>query len=182
MSEDKADCGCNQPRLKIDGVLVETDFSVRAGGDWDESEHPRDPDGKFGFGGGGGGSAKPSGGKGGDGDKGKEKGKDKGKHPGKGYTKDAYEDDKGVIHTPHCKTPRAHSMKAARSSLTSRARYRCCWTKLGEIAKRMIDKPAEKAPNFNLCNVSVSGTNLFCVGNKEIRRIEMPQLDDQADR
>src|SRR5262249_50673236 len=34
----------------------------------------------------------------------------------------------------------------------------------------------EQAPNYDLCKVSVPGTNLFCVGNKGIPRTEMPQL------
>lgn len=31
-------------------------------------------------------------------------------------------------------------------------------------------------PDINLCNVSVPGTNLFCVSNKGIPRVQMPQL------
>ena len=39
-----------------------------------------------------------------------------------------------------------------------------------------------KAPNFNLCNVSVTGSNLFCAESKGIPRIQMPQLDDKQTR
>jgi hypothetical protein len=42
---------CGKTCLACDGAPAP--FDVRGGGDWDESEHPRDPDGKFGFGGGG---------------------------------------------------------------------------------------------------------------------------------
>ena len=34
----------------------------------------------------------------------------------------------------------------------------------------------EEAPNYNLCNVTVEGTNLFCTESKNINRIHMPQL------
>jgi predicted ABC-type ATPase len=34
----------------------------------------------------------------------------------------------------------------------------------------------EKAPPYNLCQISVPDTNLFCAGNKGITRINMPQL------
>jgi hypothetical protein len=34
----------------------------------------------------------------------------------------------------------------------------------------------EKAPNFNLCKVSIPGTNLYCDGNKGIERGDMPQF------
>lgn len=43
----------------------------------------------------------------------------------------------------------------------------------------MANNPANKGPNapkYNLCDVSVSGTNLFCADNKGITRILMPQL------
>lgn len=44
--------------------------------------------------------------------------------------------------------------------------------KMGEEAKAK----GEKAPNFNLCQVSIPGTNLFCGDNKGIPRSEMPQF------
>jgi hypothetical protein len=34
----------------------------------------------------------------------------------------------------------------------------------------------EQAPNFNLCKVSIPGTNLYCSGNKGIERGDMPQF------
>lgn len=37
-------------------------------------------------------------------------------------------------------------------------------------------KRGEEAPNFDLCNVSVKGTNLFCQESKGIPRVQMPQL------
>ena len=50
--------------------------------------------------------------------------------------------------------------------------------KLAEIAKKMVDLGG-KAPTFNLCNVSVKGTNLFCAESKGIPRVKMPQLTDE---
>ena len=34
----------------------------------------------------------------------------------------------------------------------------------------------EKAPNFNLCDITIPGTNLYCGGNKGIPREQMPQF------
>src|SRR5262249_12373421 len=47
---------------------------------------------------------------------------------------------------------------------------------LGRIAKRM-QKQGKDAPFFDLCKVSISGTNLFCAETKGIKRVEMPQMD-----
>lgn len=49
--------------------------------------------------------------------------------------------------------------------------------KLGEITKEMVAK-GEKAPNFDLCKVTVTGTNLFCADTKNIPRVKMPQMDE----
>ena len=47
--------------------------------------------------------------------------------------------------------------------------------KLYEFAQEARAK-GEKAPNIDLCSVSVPGTNLFCGGNLGIERSAMPQL------
>ena len=47
--------------------------------------------------------------------------------------------------------------------------------KLYEFAQEAQAK-GEKAPNIDLCSVSVPGTNLFCAGNLGIERSAMPQL------
>lgn len=51
-------------------------------------------------------------------------------------------------------------------------------TLLSELASRVEAAKAagEKPPNIDLCDVSVSGTNLFCAEHKDIPRINMPQL------
>lgn len=45
-----------------------------------------------------------------------------------------------------------------------------------EVKKQGILPP----PSYDLCNVSIPGTNLFCGGNKEISRDAMPQLKTKA--
>lgn len=47
--------------------------------------------------------------------------------------------------------------------------------KLAAISKEAIEK-GDKAPNYNLCDVTVKDTSLFCVDSKGIPRIQMPQL------
>ena len=45
--------------------------------------------------------------------------------------------------------------------------------------KRLVDEAkakGEEAPNYDLCDVTVKDTNLFCVDNKGIPRIKMPQF------
>lgn len=48
-------------------------------------------------------------------------------------------------------------------------------TKLAAMAKDAA-KRGERAPNYNLCRVSVAGTNVFCAEHRGISRIEMPQM------
>ena len=47
--------------------------------------------------------------------------------------------------------------------------------KLEEMIKDALSK-GDKAPNYDLCKVSVPGTNLFCSDSKGIERINMPQF------
>lgn len=47
--------------------------------------------------------------------------------------------------------------------------------RLNELAKE-AEAAGTKAKNIDLCNVTVPGTNLFCVESKGIPRVEMPQL------
>jgi hypothetical protein len=47
--------------------------------------------------------------------------------------------------------------------------------KLAELGTQAKEK-GEQAPNFNLCQVSIPGTNLYCDGNKGIPREDMPQF------
>jgi len=47
--------------------------------------------------------------------------------------------------------------------------------KLADLGKQAKEK-GEQAPNFNLCQVSIPGTNLYCDGNIGIPREDMPQF------
>lgn len=47
--------------------------------------------------------------------------------------------------------------------------------KLAELGNQ-AKASGEKAPNYNLCQVSIPGTNLYCDGNKGIERGDMPQF------
>lgn len=51
-------------------------------------------------------------------------------------------------------------------------------TLLTRLAAMAQDAAArgEKAPNYDLCKVTVRGTNLFCAQNRGVPRIEMPQF------
>jgi hypothetical protein len=146
--------------------------------EWREEDHPRgQPEnaGQFGPGGGGttdGGKAGRAGGEEGG------KGKGGGKHPGKGYSKNAYVDKKGVIQTNDVDDACLALFEDRKVNLKQPREVSTLLNKLGEIAKDMVSK-GEKAPNFNLCNVSVSKTNLFCAETKHIPRIKMPQLSDE---
>jgi hypothetical protein len=143
------DCGCER---------------VERAGDWDESQHPRDPDGKFTSGGGG------------DGD-GKKPSDGGGKHPGEGYTKGAYVKG-GVIYTSSVADAQRALHENRKVELDQPRKVSVLINKLGKQAEQMI-KQGKEAPVYNLCNVTVSGSNLFCAETKGIPRAEMPQLDDQ---
>jgi len=51
-----------------------------------------------------------------------------------------------------------------------------------ELAKRAQDAKdkGEKAPEIDLCRVSVPGTNLFCADSLGVKRIDMPQLSGKT--
>jgi hypothetical protein len=51
-------------------------------------------------------------------------------------------------------------------------------TLLDRLAQTVEEAKArgEQAPSYDLCNVTVKGTNLFCAGGKDIPRLKMPQL------
>lgn len=55
-------------------------------------------------------------------------------------------------------------------------------TKLDDLARMGQEAAAkgENAPDFNLCQVSIPGTNLYCGDNKGIDRDDMPQFKGKA--
>jgi hypothetical protein len=59
--------------------------------------------------------------------------------------------------------------------LTSKNEVSTLVRELKKIGDDAVSK-GKKAPNYNLCNITVENTNLFCVESKGIPRIDMPQL------
>jgi len=125
--------------------------------DFDPNE-PRDPQGKWTTGGGG---------------------SKEGDHPGEGYSKEAKVDEKGVIHTTNVDDAVQALREGRKVELNQPREVATLLDKLGKVASDMIAK-GEKAPNFDLCKVSVKGTNLFCAEGLGIKREDMPQLPDDT--
>jgi HK97 family phage prohead protease len=135
--------------------------------EFDESQHPRDEQGRWTSGGGGGGDGADEGAGGGG----------EGKHPGEGYSKHAREVN-GVILTTKVADAQLALSQNRKVELDQPRKVSVLLDRLGKVSKEMIDK-GKQAPLFNLCNVSVKGESLFCQDNKGIPRAEMPQLDDE---
>jgi HK97 family phage prohead protease/HK97 family phage major capsid protein len=129
---------------------------LRAGGGHDVSDEPRDESGKWTDGGGDGGGNESDG------------------HPGEGYSKDAYVKD-GVIHTPSVYDAQRALFENRKVELHQPKQVSTLIKLLGKTAAKM-EAHGEKVPVFNLCNVSVEGTNLFCAESKGIPRVEMPVI------
>jgi cation transport regulator ChaB len=96
-------------------------------------------------------------------------------HPGEGYSAEAKVDEHGVIHTTNVDDAALALSENRKVELNQPNEVSTLLDRLGDISKDMIAK-GEKAPDFNLCNVSVHGTNLFCSENLNIERDFMPQL------
>lgn len=126
-----------------------------------DPEQPRDDQGQWTSGGGGGGGAAG------------------GEHAatlGHGYSKQAHLEG-GTIYTSNV-FDAARALYENRHVILDQPRQLSTLIDhLGQVAKHMIAMGG-KAPTFNLCNVSVAGTNLFCAETKGIPRVKMPQLDD----
>jgi len=100
----------------------------------------------------------------------------KSKHPGEGYSKHATVDANGVIHTTKVEDAVRALYEGRKVELKQPKQVSTLIHKLGEEAKRWQEQ-GQDAPRFNLCDVSVAGTNLFCAESKGIPRAEMPQMD-----
>jgi hypothetical protein len=99
---------------------------------------------------------------------------DEGKHPGEGYSTSARL-IKGVIHTNNVYDAQRALFEKKKVELSQPKQVSTLIKRLGETAKEM-EEHGEKAPLFNLCDVSVKGTNLFCAESKGIPRVEMPVI------
>lgn len=102
-------------------------------------------------------------------------GSDGGGHPGEGYSANAYVDAKGVIHTSNVYDAQRALFENRKVELKQVKQISTLIQRLGAIAKEMA-AAGEAAPVFNLCNVTVEGTNLFCAESKGIPRVEMPVI------
>jgi hypothetical protein len=118
-----------------------------------DPDEPRDEGGKWTDGGGGGGSDKLE-----------------------GYSDKAKLID-GVIHTSDVYDAVKALSEDREVELKQPKQISTLIKKLGEITKDMVDK-GEKAPVYDLCKVTIKGTNLFCADTKGIPRVKMPQMDD----
>jgi hypothetical protein len=96
-------------------------------------------------------------------------------HPGEGYSKDAWVDTAGVIHTDSVKDAQRALYENKKVELHQVKQVSTLIHNLGKEAKRWQEQ-GHTAPTFNLCNVSVEGTNLFCAESKGIPRVEMPVI------
>jgi HK97 family phage prohead protease len=100
---------------------------------------------------------------------------DKGEHPGEGYSKHAYVDKHGVIHTSNVYDAQRALFENRKVELKQPKQISTLIKRLGETAAEMAEQ-GEAAPVFNLCNVSIEGTNLFCAEQLGIPRVEMPVI------
>jgi hypothetical protein len=101
--------------------------------------------------------------------------KGKGKHPGEGYSKEAYVDKNGVIQTNSVYDAQRALFENRKVELKQVKQVSTLIKRLGETAAEMAEH-GEDAPVFNLCNVTVKGTNLFCADQIGIPRAEMPVI------
>lgn len=103
-------------------------------------------------------------------------GGESGEHPGEGYSASARVID-GVIHTSSVYDAQRALFENRKVELSQPDQVSILLKRLGETTQKMIAQ-GEKAPVFNLCNVTVKGTSLFCADSKGIPRVKMPQMDD----
>ena len=149
------------PEFLLEPWLAEQEAAGTQSKAYDPSE-PRDDGGKWTSGG----SSSDSEGGG---------GKGEGKHPGAGYSKDARVDSHGVIHTSNVYDAQRALFEDRKVELNQPKQLSTLIKRLGETAAEMAEH-GETAPTFNLCNVSVKGTNLFCADQIGIPRVEMPVI------
>ena len=97
-----------------------------------------------------------------------------GEHPGKGYSASAKLVG-DVIHTSNVYDAQRALFENRKVELKQIKQVSTLIQRLGETAREMLEH-GEKAPVFNLCNVSIKGTNLFCAESKGIPRVKMPVI------
>jgi|SRR5215475_894267 len=101
---------------------------------------------------------------------------DGGKHPGAGYSSHAKLRADGSIYTTDVHDAARALYEGKKVELDQPKKISTLISVLGKEAERW-QAQGQKAPLFDLCNVSVAGTNLFCAESKGIPRVKMPQLN-----
>ena len=81
----------------------------------------------------------------------------------------------GVIHTSNVYDAVRALYENRKVSLAQPREASTLIDRLGAVAKKM-GQLGVHAPHFNLCNVAIRGTNLFCADAKGIPRVNMPQV------
>jgi hypothetical protein len=114
---------------------------------------------------------------------------EEGSHPGHGYSKDAKIDENGVIQTGDVRDAARALWQGRKVELNQIKEVSTLIEELGKMAAKMeatgyhpIDPKTGKEKVFDLCKVSVPGTNLFCEESHGIPRRQMPQMSDQQTR
>jgi hypothetical protein len=97
-------------------------------------------------------------------------------HPGHGYSKEAFLDGHQRIHTNNPQDAARALYEGKEVVLSSPRVVSTMIEHLGRVSAQMI-KMGKTAPVFDLCKVSVAGTNLFCAESKGIPRVTMPQMN-----
>lgn len=150
--------------------------------EYDEDQHPRDEQGRWTSDGGGSGKAdEPKGGGGGGSDivKGPD-GSDIALKPGSQKVGEgAGTPDDPIYVDSDINLALGHLADGDSIRLDDEKAVSTLVADLGDYAEQLKEH-GENPPDFNLCDVSVEGTNLFCAENKDIPRAEMPQLGGKA--
>lgn len=125
--------------------------------DWDASKHPRGEPGNAGeFGPGGGGTSSPT------------------STPSTNERVEG-DDPNAPVHTSDVNEAARILGQGGRVELDQPDEVSTLLVKLKALTDDAISH-GEKAPNYNLCGVTVKGTNLFCAESKNVPRVKMPQL------
>jgi hypothetical protein len=104
-----------------------------------------------------------------------DKGPGKGAGSGKGESAPTGYDPKKVVRTGDINEALRLIAEGKDVELETPEQVHTLIDKLHAEVQKMAEK-GDKAPNYNLCKVTVAGTSLFCAESKGIARIDMPQL------
>lgn len=92
-----------------------------------------------------------------------------------GYSVHAREDENGIIHTSEIDDAVKALTEGRRVQLEQVRQISVLLKKLSELAHK-AEALGNEAPVYDLCNVTIKGTNLFCAEALDLKRHHMPQL------